>query len=341
MRSRLILFGLGGVVLCIIALPLLRWTFGPPPAVQEIRQSTSVVFPTRFPIRLTRPGHYRLMSDLVVPGRDTDAIQILTFGVVLDLNGFTIAGPHQGGSGRGVSTGDIDRGYITVRNGTIRGFGSDGIQLRGLSHRVEDVYTFGNGGDGIEVGPNSVLIRNLARDNGGSGLNVDRGESLILSNTAQGNRCHGIDGGGTSWVSGNLIEDNTGEGLFLTIGSLATKNVVRRSGRNGLLLGTFVTAEENEVHGSREAGIMTYGKSNRLIGNTVKENHGPGAKLGGPDNYVARNRFQGNGATALTSAADDHLGQDEEANMFLLPSGEQDVAGVARQDAQPTDGWSR
>jgi hypothetical protein len=281
------------------------------------------------------------MSDLVVHDRDTDAIQVLTFGVVLDLNGFTLTGPQQGGRGRGVSTGDIDRGYITVRNGTIHGFGSDGVQLRGLSHRVEDVHTFANGGDGIEVGPNSVLIRNLARQNGGAGFNVSRGESLIMNNTAQGNRGHGIDGGGTSWVSENLIEDNAGEGLFLTIGSLATKNVVRRSGRNGLLFGTFVTAEENEIQGSREAGIMTYGKSNRLIGNIIKENHGPGAKLGGPENYVARNTFQANTGGALTSMADDRLGQAEEANVFLLASGDLDESWMTHSGTTGADGWPR
>ena len=341
MRSRTFLFWLGGVMLCAMTLVSMRWALSPPPAVQEIHQRTSSLFPTRFPICLTRPGHYRLMSDLVVQDRDTDAIQILTYGVVLDLNGFTITGPQQGGRGRGVSTGDIDRGYITVRNGTIHGFGSDGIQLRGLSHRVEDIHAFGNGGDGIEVGPNSVVIRNLVRRNGGGGLNIGRGESLIMYNTAQGNRSHGIDGGGTSWVLENLIEDNAGEGVFLTIGSLAAKNVVRRSGRNGLLFGTFVTAEENEVQGSREAGIMTYGKSNRLIGNIIKENHGPGAKLGGPDNYVARNTFQANAAGALTSEADDRLGRAEEANVFLLVSREIDDSWMMHSDAKDTDGWSR
>jgi hypothetical protein len=64
---------------------------------------------------------------------------------------------------------------------------------------------------------------------------------------------------------------------------------------------------------------MTYGKSNRPIGNTVKEHHGPGAKLNGPDHYVACNRFQASGTTAFTSAADDDLGQDEEAHVCLLP----------------------
>jgi hypothetical protein len=299
------------------------------------------LFPTRFPLRLARHGTYRLTSDLAVQDRDRDAIQILTGSVVLDLNGFTITGPRQGGTGRGVSTGSVDRHYITIRNGTVCGFGSDGVHLPGLHQRVEHVHSCENGGDGIETGPQSVLVQNLAVRNGGSSINVSRGESLILQNALQGNHSHGINGGSESWVGDNLIEENRGEGVFVTVGALVVKNRIRRSGRNGLLLGTFVTVEENEVVGSREAGIMTYGKSNRLIGNTLKKNQGPGAKLGGPDNYLARNLFQGNVAGALASAADDGIGWGQEANVFLLPSGEVDVAGITRRGERVGDAWSQ
>lgn len=329
-------------VLIVLGLAFLgaRWALGPAPAVRELYQRTSY-FPTHFPIRIARPGHYRLTSDLIVQDPDTDAVQILTYGVVLDLNGFTIAGPRSGGRGRGVSTGDVDQGHITVRNGTVRGFGSDGVQLRGLYQRVEGVQTLQNGGSGIEVGPNSVLIRNIAEQNGGSGIDVSRGESLILSNTTRGNHGHGIAAGAVSWVSDNVIEDNHGEGIFVTVGALVVKNTVRRSGRNGLLLGSFVTAEENEVHGSREAGIETYGKSNRLIANVVSGSHGPGAKLGGPDNYSARNIFQNNGTGAFASDADDHIGRGHEANVFLLESGDVDVAEVTRGGGTLGEGWTR
>lgn len=331
---------LAGLLLLCGASLSTRWALGPAPAVQELRQRTSF-FRTRFPLRLTHPSTYRLMSDLSVQGRDTDAIQILTNSIVVDLNGFTITGPHQGGAGRGVSTGGVDRHYITIRNGTVCGFGGDGVHLPGLHHRVEKVQAVQNGGDGIETGPQSVLVQNLAVGNSGSGLNVSRGESLIMQNTIQGNHSHGINGGSASWVSDNLIEDNRGEGVFVTGGALVLKNRVRRSGRNGLLLGMFGTVEENEVQGSQEAGIMTYGKSNRMIKNTVKENQGPGAKLGGPDNYIARNIFQSNTAGALAATADDSLGHDQEANVFLLPSGEVDETGIARRSERVGDAWSQ
>jgi len=129
--------------------------------------------------------------------------------------------------------------------------------------------------------------------------------------------------------------------VFVAVGAFVLRNKVRRSGRNGLLLGMFGTVEENEVRESQEAGIMTYGKSNRLIKNTVKENLGPGAKLAGPDNYVARNLFQGNTAGALAASADGSLGCDQEANVFLLPSGEVDETGITRRSERGGDAWSQ
>lgn len=317
-----------------------RWQFGPPPPLQEIRLKPSLFSLTQFPIAIRRPGQYRLMSDFVVTDPDIDAIQILTYGVVIDLNGFTVRGPGHRGHGRGVSTGGVDRNYITVRNGALTGFGGGGVVLPGRYQRVENMEVSRNGGDGVAVGPHSVIVDNRIISNGG-GLNVSRGESLIWRNMIQRNGGHGINGGGESWIESNTIEDNGGEGIFVTVGSLLRGNVVRRSGRNGLLLGMFSTVEGNEIRGSREAGVMTYGKSNRIIGNLIKENLGVGATLSGPDNYLARNTFQNNATGALAAATDDTIARNEHANIFLLDSGEADVAGVTRGATRQTEGWGQ
>jgi hypothetical protein len=63
--------------------------------------------------------------------------------------------------------------------------------------------------------------------------------------------------------------------------------------------------------------------------------------LGGPDNYVARNTFQANAAGVLTSEADDRLGRAEEANVFLLASGEIDDAWMTHPGTTGADGWPR
>lgn len=304
-----------------------RWGCGPLSQLQEIRHSS--FFPTRFPLTIQRPGHYRLMTDLVVTDRDLDAIQILTYGVVVDLNGFTLTGPQRGGRGRGISTGGVDRHYITVHNGTISGFGGGGVELPGLYQRVESLTISHNDGYGITVGPESVIIANRISHNGG-GVNVDRGASHIWQNTIQRNRGHGIEDGGGSWVEKNTIEDNSGEGIFATVGSWLYGNLVRHNGRNGLLLGAFITAEANEIRGSREAGVMTYGKSNRILKNLITDNLGVGVKLDGPDNYLARNTFQRNAIGPVTAETDDTVARNDDANIFLLASGEVDQTAMKK-----------
>jgi hypothetical protein len=305
-----------------------RWRLGPLPHVHEIRRSS--FFSTRFPLIIQRPGHYRLMTDLVVTDRDLDAIQILTYGVTVDLNGFTVTGPQRGGRGRGISTGGVDRHYLTVSNGTIAGFGGGGVELPGLYQRAESLTITHNAGYGVTVGPKSVIIANRIDHNGG-GVNVSRGESRIWQNTIQHNRGHGIEDGGGSWVEKNTIEDNSGEGMFVTVGSSLYGNVVRHSGRNGLLLGAFVTVEANEIRGNREAGVMTYGKSNRILKNLITDNLGVGVKLDGPDNYLARNTFQRNAIGAMTEETDDTVARNDDANIFLLASGEIDQAAMTKR----------
>jgi hypothetical protein len=45
-----------------------------------------------FPYKITKPGSYKLTSNLVVPA-GVDGIDILSQDVTLDLNGFSITGP--------------------------------------------------------------------------------------------------------------------------------------------------------------------------------------------------------------------------------------------------------
>lgn len=90
----------------------------------------------------------------------------------------------------------------------------------------------------------------------------------------------------------------------------------------------FSTVEDNEIRGSRDAGVMTYGKSNRLITNLITDNLGSGAKLGGLHHYIAHNTCQSNAIGAVGEAADNAIARDELANIFLLDSGEVDAGGA-------------
>ena len=66
-----------------------------------------------WPVTISEAGSYRLTSNLVVPNQNTDAIQITTGGIALDLNRFAILGTNSctpcpvssyrsSGTGRGI-----------------------------------------------------------------------------------------------------------------------------------------------------------------------------------------------------------------------------------------------
>jgi hypothetical protein len=173
-----------------------------------------------FPVTISRPGSYRLASNLVVPDANTTAIEVTadTHGVTIDLNGFSIQGPTvcsgfplscaPTGSGIGVQSDNSSRG-VAVRNGTIIGMGSYGLYLPSSASTVEDVNAIwnGNGGILVELG---VVQRNIVYKNGGVG--IYGGNSVISSNNVIGNRFEGINVN-DSVVTNNAMIVNGGLGL--------------------------------------------------------------------------------------------------------------------------------
>ena len=96
-----------------------------------------------FPVTLA-PGNYLLTSDLLVVGNaDISAIEV-TSNTTIDLNGFTIRGPivcdgaplptcNGSGSGSGIRRVGSIR-HVVIKNGTVRGFGAEGIRIGGDNH---------------------------------------------------------------------------------------------------------------------------------------------------------------------------------------------------------------
>ena len=95
-----------------------------------------------YPYNITAPGSYKLSGNLVAPD-GVSGIQILASNVTLDLNGFNISGPPQTcspsacGYFYGIRTPFTQTG-ITVRNGTISGFGGQ-LGLGTTTCLVEDL----------------------------------------------------------------------------------------------------------------------------------------------------------------------------------------------------------
>ena len=112
------------------------------------------------PASITEAGAYCLSGDLATPAAQGFAIRIMAEDVVLDLNGFTLAG-HPPDRRTTTTFGILATGgrNITVRNGTVRGF-FDGISMVATGVIVENIRADDNTHRGIFVGGPGNIVRN-------------------------------------------------------------------------------------------------------------------------------------------------------------------------------------
>lgn len=168
-----------------------------------------------FPVTLSKPGSYKLSSNLIVPSNVTTGILSTPSNVQLDLNGFSVIGPGTCSKVSNTVTClnmyfqngiDINQDSI-VMNGTVAGFGNYGLAASinskvvniKAAHNGAGIYATGlvevrestaylNQTDGIVAG---VISDCGAYNNGGSGLN----SSLIVENSKSINNVgYGISG---------------------------------------------------------------------------------------------------------------------------------------------------
>ena len=234
---------------------------------------TMLTQPTAFPIVISQPGSYRLGSNLVVPDANTTAIKVESRDVTIDLNGFAILGPTvctgipvsctSTGAGSGITaTGNAGkRENVTVRNGTIRGMGTDGVNLSEQS-TVSDLRAISNGNNGIVGNQQSKIVGNVASGNGNRGITT-AARSIVTGNIANENGI-GINMASEGVVSGNAVSFNKFDGIQCADDCTLTHNTVVGNGFGGALpLGR---------------GIVTNSRST-LIGNTVTNSKGVGLFL--------------------------------------------------------------
>lgn len=160
------------LLLLLLAAPAARALDG----IVEINQQR-VLASGGFPFVIDAPGSYALTGNLAVPA-ETQAIEIRANGVVLDLRGFEIVGPHPCSIGAcapgtilgiGVRFESGGTSRITVRGGSIRGFPGTCILL-GAQAYVTGMSVSGCGGNGIQVSAGSLVRDNRVADTGREGI---------------------------------------------------------------------------------------------------------------------------------------------------------------------------
>ena len=161
-----------------------------------------------------------LTGNIIVPA-GMNGLQVTASDVLLDLNGFTIAGPvtcayntfttcSQGATGVGGVV--LQGSEITVRGGTIRGFAGTGLSGSGGGYKFIDLVVTQNAGTGVAFNASTaaMLDRVHVTLNGGIGMACANG--LVTNSSIEANGADGI-AANTCSVVDSVIRSNKGIGL--------------------------------------------------------------------------------------------------------------------------------
>ena len=266
--------------------------------------------------RINQPGSYYLTANITgVAGKH--GIEIAASGVTLDLNGFEMTG---------VRTADVffdgvrvdAAGYknISVRNGTLQDWSSDGIDFVSFSPTnclVTDVRTYSNSERGIAVGENSLVTSCTSSFNSSDGIALSFtcvASNCVVSNngrdgingsvnntvshcTANANGIDGIGAGINSQVTACVSYDNTENGFSIGSGASIMACSCHANGANGIELFYGSVAKDCVTQINTLHGITAFDRCH-ISGNTCVRN-GSAAGIGSGI-YVNGNdgRIEGN-----------------------------------------------
>jgi hypothetical protein len=229
-------------------------------------------------VEITNSGSYYLGANLAGQSQK-DGIRISAADVTLDLNGFSVTG---NGGDNGIAVfGSANN--VTIRNGTVRGWGIRGIWASQVSGtRVEKVVASGNYRFGaIYLGPRANVLECRADDNASVGILVGS-DSTIVNSSANGTTNSpgtGISTGDGCTLTASSASGNSGDGIEAGKGCSLDRCVATGNGGSGISAGngcslTACTAIRN-TGGGILAGFFTSSGCN-LSRCVAESNGGPG-----------------------------------------------------------------
>jgi parallel beta-helix repeat protein len=260
---------------------------------------------------ISQPGSYYFTGNINGTG-GKHGISIQADGVTVDLCGFALIG-EAAGSGIGINV-PAARTSLCIHNGTIRNWRSHGVAaLNASSSALERLRAFGNLGDGLQIGNESVVrdcimtgntIRGLssadrvlvtgcvADVNGGSGLFLGS-DVLVLDCLVSRGGTSGITVSSRSTVARCTVTRNTGQGIVCELESTVA-DCSASLNFDGIALMDRCVILRNACEANTSTGIVVGGSGSRIDGNTCTNNGIYGIYLALPNNLVVRNSASGN-----------------------------------------------
>jgi parallel beta-helix repeat protein len=211
------------------------------------------------------------------------------------------------------------RRNVVIRNGTVRDFGSHGVNqyhANGKNNSIINVQALSNGGCGIRISGAEGLVKDcVAAENGEGGFFLTRclvtgnsassnsgdgfyaESSSILGNSASYNDGFGIVANGGCTVQGNTTSTNPGGGIWAT-GSVVTGNASYNNGGDGIQVSSSCMVLNNACtlngfYSGDAAGIHVTFSHNRVEANTLTYND-RGLQVDADGNLIIKNSTSGN-----------------------------------------------
>ncbi len=209
----------------------------PAPTMKTLDQVEPRTLIKALPFTAAGGGSYYLTASLTGTSGQ-NGITVAASNVTIDLNGFELIGA---GAGTGIFlNGGISN--VTIRSGTIRNWGSYGINgIGNAGVRVEKVVARNNSGSGAIVLDQKAMVSDcLAESNASQGIYV-LADSIVRNCQATGTT--GSPGVGISLgdrcalsacTSGTNANNGISAGASVTIGDCVASN----NGNNGIFTGT-------------------------------------------------------------------------------------------------------
>jgi Periplasmic copper-binding protein (NosD) len=222
------------------------------------------------PYTISAQGSYYLTANLTAIGSSA-GITISASNVTLDLNGFALVG---GGSGNvtGINVPAAQKN-ILIRNGTVRGWTSGGINASNATNSVIQ---------GIRLSNNtaSSTFFNVAA------VSVGNGSTVKDCVVAQNANSHGISVGNACAVSGCVARANSAGVGIRALDSCYVVGNVSDSNGTGIAVGSGNRIESNSCTFNASAGILIpLGATNNLVIRNSARGNNPNYNIATSNRY--------------------------------------------------------
>jgi parallel beta-helix repeat protein len=227
--------------------------------------------------KITQPGSYYLTGNITgVIGKH--GIEITSSGVTLDLNGFELRGVSDMGAFDGVTASTANLNSVCIRNGTVRGWGDEGVDFRATivaNASLKDITASENGGDGLAAGFGNIVSHCLSYDNDGHGFS-SANATVLTECIATSNALSGFSLISDCMISQCTTRGNTLDGIRVENRCFVLNNTSSNNGITGVGAGIHVLGFDNRLEANlcsgSDFGIDVDFAGNIIIRNTCSGN---------------------------------------------------------------------